>query len=221
MAKVYGIGVGPGDSELMTLKAVKTIQRCEVVVAPSSMKDGKSIALNVARDFISDKSEIIVRHFPMGGMEQDERIYESFKIIEQKIKEGKNVAFLTIGDPLIYSTYIYLLEHIEKMGYETETIPGITSFCACASIAKEPLVIGDEALLIIPGDRLDSIKDEKNVVIMKVYKKEEKILDCLEAKNFEYICIKRAGREGQKITRDRDEIIKDKEYMSVIIAHRK
>lgn len=221
MAKVYGVGVGPGDSELLTLKAVKVIEKCDVIVAPSSMKDGKSIALGIAGQFVKKGSEIIVKHFPMGGAEQEGKIYEAFQIIENKIREGKNVAFLTIGDPLIYSTYIYLLKYIEKKGYETETIPGITSFCACAGVAKEPLVIGDEPLLIIPGDRLDAIKDEKNVVIMKVYKREEEILNCLEEKGFEYVCVKKAGREGQKVIHNREEIVKEKEYMSVIIAHKK
>ncbi|MFL0194674.1 cobalt-factor II C(20)-methyltransferase [Clostridium sp. WILCCON 0269] len=221
MAKLYGVGVGPGDSELLTLKAIKVIEKCQVIVAPSSMAGGRSIALDTAKQFIKEGSEIIVKHFPMGGEHQEGKIYEAFQVIEQKIQEGKNVAFLTIGDPLIYSTYIYLLKYIEEKGYDTETIPGITSFCACASVAKEALVIGDEPLLIVPGNRLDAIKDEKNVVIMKVYKREEEIINYLEEKEFTYVCVKKAGREGQKITRNRDEILNEKEYMSIIIAHRK
>lgn len=221
MAKLYGVGVGPGDSELLTLKALKVIEKCEVIVSPSSMAGGRSIALDTAKQFIREDSEIIVKHFPMGGEQQEGKIYEAFQVIEQKIQEGKNVAFLTIGDPLIYSTYIYLLKYIEEKGYSTETVPGITSFCACASVAKEALVIGDEPLLIVPGNRLDAIRDEKNVVIMKVYKKEEEIVNYLEKKGFDYVCVKKAGREGQKVTRNKDEILKDKEYMSIIIAHRK
>ncbi|URZ01056.1 cobalt-factor II C(20)-methyltransferase [Clostridium felsineum] len=221
MAKIYGIGVGPGDSELLTIKAVKTIEKCEVIVAPVAMKGKRSIALNIAKEYIKGDTEVLLLHFPMGGMEQDTKIYEAFKAVEEKLREGKNVGFLTIGDPFVYSTYIYLLEHVKKAGYDAETIPGITSFSACASLAEEALVIGDEPLLIIPGNRLNCIKDEKNVVIMKVYKKEEEILDALEEKGFTYVCVKRAGREGQKITRDREEIINQKEYMSLIIAHRK
>jgi precorrin-2/cobalt-factor-2 C20-methyltransferase len=221
MAKLYGVGVGPGDKELLTLKAVRIIQSCEAIVVPSGMAGGKSIALETAEDYINAESEIIVKHFPMGGEEQQEKIYEAFKAIEEKLMEGKNVAFLTIGDPFVYSTYIYLLKYIEEMGYETETVPGITSFCACASLAKEPLVIGNEPLLIIPGDKIHKINDEKHVVIMKVYKQEEKILDDLEEKGFKYVYIKRAGRDGQEVIRDRQEILKNKEYMSLIIANRK
>ncbi|WP_333859350.1 cobalt-factor II C(20)-methyltransferase [Clostridium sp.] len=221
MAKLYGIGVGPGDSELLTLKALKVLQKCEVIVAPSSTEGGRSIALDTAKQFIRKESEIIIKHFQMGGEKSEEKAYEAFQVIEEKLKQGKNVAFLTIGDPFIYSTYIHLLRYIEERGYLSETVPGITSFCACASLAKEALVVGDESLLIVPGNRLDSIKDEKNVVIMKVYKKEEKIINYLEEKGFSYICVKRAGREGQKVTRDKREILEDREYMSIIIAHRK
>ena len=220
MAKLYGVGVGPGDSELLTLKAVKIIGNCEVIIAPSAMEGGTSIALDTAREFIKEGTEVIVKQFPMGGEKQEEKIYEAFKTIEDKLSEGKNIAFLTIGDPFVYSTYIYLLKYIEEKGYETETIPGITSFCACASLAKQPLVIGDEPLLIVPGDKLQCIKDEKYIVIMKVYKQEEKILDYLDDKGFNYVYVKKAGREGEQVIRDRDEILRNREYMSLIIANR-
>lgn len=221
MAKLYGVGVGPGDRELLTLKAVRIIESCSVIVAPSGMAGGKSIALETAEAYIKEGSEIMIKHFPMGGEEQEEKIYEAFKAIEDKLKEGRDVAFLTIGDPFVYSTYIYLLKYIEEMGYETETVPGITSFCACASIAKEPLVIGDEPLLILPGDRIKDIREEKYVVIMKVYKREEEILNTLEEKGFSYVYIKRAGREGEEVLRERAEILKNREYMSLIIASKK
>ena len=220
MAKLYGVGVGPGDRELLTLKAVRIIGSCEVVIAPSAMAGGKSIALDTAKEFIKEGTEVIIKHFPMGGEEQEGKIYEAFKTVEEKLKEGKNIAFLTIGDPFVYSTYIYLLKYIEEQGYETETIPGITSFCACASLAKEPLVIGDEPLLIIPGDKLECIKDEKYIVIMKVYKQEEKIINHLDKLGFSYVYVKKAGREGEQVIRDKEEILKNREYMSLIIAHR-
>lgn len=221
MAKLYGIGVGPGDKELLTLKAVRIIKNSEVVVVPSGMAGGRSIALEIAEDYINKDTEIIVKHFPMGGKEQEKKIYEAFQVIEEKLKAGKNVSFLTIGDPFVYSTYIYLLKYIEEKGYETETVPGITSFCACASLAKEPLVIGNEPLLIVPGEKVNTIKDEKYVVIMKVYKMEEEILNALEEKGFTYVYIKKAGREGQEVLRNREDILKSREYMSLIIANRK
>ncbi len=220
MAKLYGVGVGPGDKELLTIKAIKTIEKCDVIVSPSAMKGGTSIALGIAEDYISEKQEIMIKQFPMGGEDQEEKIYEAFKAIEEKLKEGKNIAFLTLGDPFVYSTYIYLLKYIEEHGFEVETVPGITSFCASASLAQTPLVIGDEPLLILPASRVQDIKDEKYVVIMKVYKKEEEVLNVLDKKGFNYVYIKRAGREGQEILKNREEILNNNEYMSLIIANR-
>jgi len=220
MGKLYGVGVGPGDPELLTIKAIKTIQKCDVIVVPSAMSGGKSIAYEIAEEYISKDSELLVQHFPMGTEEQEAKIFEAFTAIEEKLKEGKDVAFLTIGDPFVYSTYIYLLNYIKDSGYEIETVPGITSFCACASIANEHLVIGNEPLLILPASRLDSIKDEKFIVIMKVYKVEEEVLNHLEKLGFSYVYVKRAGREGQEVLRCREDILKNKEYMSLIIARR-
>ena len=220
MAKLYGIGVGPGDKELVTIKAARIIGESQVIVTPSGMKGGKSIALETVEDYINENCEVLTKHFPMGGPEQEDKIYEAFQAIEEKLLEGKDVTFLTIGDPFVYSTYIYLLKYIQEKGYETETIPGITSFCACASIAGIPLVIGNEPLLIVPGDRIESIKDEKFVVVMKVYRREEDVINDLEDKGFKYVYIKKAGREGQEVLTKKEEIIKNNEYMALIIANR-
>ncbi|MDP4144839.1 MAG: cobalt-factor II C(20)-methyltransferase [Bacillota bacterium] len=220
MGKLFGVGVGPGDKELLTLKAVKTIKNCQVIVAPSAMKGGKSIALEIAEEYIGENTEVMIKHFPMGGEEQDDKIYEAFQSIKDKLDKGLDVAFLTIGDPFIYSTYIYLLRHLREEGYETETVPGITSFCACASIAGEPLVIGDEPLLILPGTKINEIRNEKYIVIMKVYKMEEEIINYLEEKGFKYVYIARAGREGEKILTNKEDILQCREYMSMIIANR-
>lgn len=220
LGTLYGIGVGPGDEELLTLKAVNIIKRCPVIIAPSAKDGGSSIALDTARNFISEEQEVMIKHFPMGGEEQEEKIYKAFKTIEEKLNEGKDIAFLTIGDPFVYSTYIYLLRYIKEKGYNTETVPGITSFCAAASLAGEMIVIGDERVTIFPANQVDKITDEKFVVIMKVYRLEEQVLNTLEEKGFRYVFVKRAYREGQQVLRDREEILKNRDYMSLILAQR-
>jgi precorrin-2 C20-methyltransferase len=220
LGTLYGIGVGPGDEELLTLKAVNTIKKCPVIIAPSAKDGGTSIALDTAKNFISEEQEVIIKHFPMGGEEQEEKIYQAFKFIEEKLHEGKDIAFLTIGDPFVYSTYIYLLRYIREKGYNTETVPGITSFCAAASLAGEMIVIGDERVTIFPANQVDKITDEKFVVIMKVYRLEEQVLNTLEEKGFRYVFVKRAYREGQQVLRDREEILKNRDYMSLILAQR-
>lgn len=220
MAKLYGVGVGPGSAELITLKALRVIENAKFIVAPAPKENGESAALNTVKAFVKDDTEVVVKHFPMGGNEQEAKIYKAFEIIEGKLEKGIDVVFLTIGDPFVYSTYIYLLKYINEKGYLAETVPGITSFCAAASLAGEVLVIGDEPLLIIPSTRLDFIKDQKYLVIMKVYNNEETVLDFLQDKGYEYVYVKRAYREGQEVIKDREEILKNKDYMSLIIAHK-
>ncbi len=216
--KLYGIGVGPGDPELLTMKAVRIIQGCHVVIAPSAMAGGDSIALDITKDYIAEGTKTQILHFPMGKDDREEKIYKAYQVIESYLLEGRDVAFLTIGDPFVYSTYIYLLEHFQGEGFEIETVPGITSFCASASLAGLPLVIGDENLLILPGTRIDEVEDQPYIVIMKVYRQEEKIINHLENKGYQYTYIKRAGRDGQEVLTDKEEIINNKEYMALIIA---
>lgn len=220
MAILYGIGVGPGDKELLTVKAVRAIENSDVVVAPSAMEGGDSIALETAMEYIKAGTEVVIKHFPMGKKDRVEKAKETYGFIEEKLKEGKNVSFLTIGDPYIYSTYIHLLKHIEERGFHVETVPGITSFCAAASIVDRTLVVGNEPMLVLPATRVNDIKDEKYVVIMKVYKHEENVVNILEEKGFDYVYVSRAGREGQLVLDNKEDIIKARDYMSLILASR-
>ncbi|MGG7177023.1 cobalt-factor II C(20)-methyltransferase [Clostridium paraputrificum] len=220
MVTLYGIGVGPGDSELLTVKAVRAIENCDLVVAPSAIDGGDSIALDTAREYIREGTEVVIKHFPMGTKDRIEKVKEAYDYIEEKLREGKNVAFLTIGDPYVYSTYIHLLKHMEEMGFHVETIPGITSFCAAASIVNRTLVVGNEPMLVLPASRVKDIRDEKYLVIMKVYKHEEMVINTLEEKGFDYVYVSRAGREGQLILDNKEDILKARDYMSLILANR-
>ena len=125
---LYGIGVGPGDKELLTVKAVRAIENSDVVIAPSALEGGESIALETAKEYIKEGTEVVIKHFPMGKKNRVEKAKEAYEFIEEKLREGKNVSFLTIGDPYVYSTYIHMLKHMEERGFHVETIPGITSF---------------------------------------------------------------------------------------------
>lgn len=218
MATLYGIGVGPGDSELLTMKAVKTIEKCQVIVTPVATEGGESIALETAKEYIKPGTEVVVKHFPMGKKDRVAKALEAYEFIEARLKEGKDVAFLTIGDPYIYSTYSHMLKHVRDCGFDVQTIPGITSFCAAASLVNKNLVIGDERLVVMPASKVNEITDEKFVVIMKVYKREEEVLNVLEEKGFDYVYASRVGREGETVLTDREEILKLRDYMSLIIA---
>ena len=113
-----------------------------------------------------------------------------------------------------------MLKHVRDCGFEVQTIPGITSFCAAASLVNRTLVVGDERLVVMPATKVKDITDEKFVVIMKVYTREEEVLDILEEKGFNYVYASRVGREGEIVLSEREEILKVRDYMSLIIASR-
>ena len=181
MSTFYGIGVGPGDPELLTLKAVSRLKSLDILLVPKGKKDGHSEALEIARPHLSLDTKIIERHFPMTSSitEMAIAIDPISAEIETLVKEGLKVGFITLGDPMLYSTYIYLLKRL-KGKIAIETICGVSSFSSMASGFNRPLVEGDTPLLIYPcAGSLDEL--EKNLighdslVLMKVYRSFEDV----------------------------------------------
>ena len=127
--KFYGIGVGVGDPEELTIKAINTLKKLDVVLLPEAKTGDGSVAYEIAKEYMKTDIEKIFVEFPMLKSVED-RINarkENAKIVEKLLDEGKNVGFLTIGDTMTYSTYVYLLEHLPEK-YLVETVPGISSF---------------------------------------------------------------------------------------------
>lgn len=188
--KLYGIGIGPGDPELITLKAKRILNQVDLIAVPKTASEKASQALTIAAAVLESEKEILELLFPMSF---DEKVLEeSWKVAINQICEnldaGKTVAFITLGDPMIYSTYIYLHKVLKQEGYETEIIPGITSFCASA--ARTGISIGEnkETIAIVPSayecDTLDTILDTfDNIVLMKVSKNLDKLKERLKAKD--------------------------------------
>ncbi len=216
MKKLYGIGTGPGSKELLTLKAVKTIENSSVIFAPNNK--GKNMAIDTAKDFIKDKKVVFI-DFPMGHVTQED-YKKAAEIILKEIPEGKIGSFLTIGDPMVYSTFIYIMEELEGEEIDIEIISGIPSFVAAAGESKTPLTVKGESFLLC--DELDEELLEKvdSVCILKTFKGKEKILRALDRENYCYKYIKRATLEEQEIIKDKEEILKDKDYISLIIARK-
>jgi len=157
MPELIGIGVGPGDPELLTVKAVKAIQNADVIMCPASKEDRPSIALSVVSTIIdkSKNQEIVKLVFPMT---KDKEVLESTwkknaKIMAEKVLSGKNVVYLTVGDPYLYSTWIYMHKEIE-MNHPTmkiNVIPGIVSMFTFASKVGVSIAEGSEKVSIIPS----------------------------------------------------------------------
>lgn len=212
--KLVGVGIGPGDSQLMTYKAVFMINEAKYVFVPESK--GKSLAYEIAKPYLIDK-EVIFLETPMG---QDNK--ERYKDYAKKIFEmtGDDISvFLTLGDSSVYSTFTYISKEFKKLGGEVEFIPGITSFSAAASVLNIPLIEKGEKMIVC--DSLDGVNliNIDTVVILKTVEK-EKLIERLEKEGFYYYYVKRCTQLGEEIIRDKEKILDDRDYLSLIVAKR-
>jgi len=231
---LYGIGVGPGDPELLTLKAVRVLKHVAHVFAAASSKNDYSLAFDIVRDHLPANTPVDQLAFPMTfNTEHLENAWlANCEKVVDILLEGKDVAFLTIGDPMTFSTFIYLMRKIRLRLPEITitTIPGITSFQAAAACANEPLAEGEEALIIISGakggDRLqDVISLSDNVILMKTYKQFPRILEQIENVGMQDRCcfISRCGLEGEIVEQDFDKIaqIQQPHYLSLMLLKKR
>lgn len=220
LGKLYGVGVGPGDPKLMTFKAVEVLKACPIIAVPTS-GEGSSLALSIAKPYIEDQ-EILTCYMPMT---RDKDILEkNHHIVTQDIKkyldEGKDVAFLTLGDPTIYSTYMYIHRRIVDLGYETEIIPGISSICSVAAALNDSLCEGSECLHIIPASYKESYLDLKGTkVLMKTGKAMGKVKEELKERGLYdgAKAVECASMPEQKIHNTLD-TLEDSSYFCVVVV---
>ena len=228
----YGVGVGPGDPTLLTLKAINVIKEADVIIAPKTEKKGDSLALTIAKPYLKETVEIVKLVFPMVPDSEtlSEAWYINKGIILELLNKGKKVAFLTLGDPMFYSTYIYVFRLLANCGHPIETIPGVTAFCAIGSRLGYPLVEGDDVLSIIPAtmdeDKLDkAIAASDNVVLMKVYKNFPQVLKKLDCYGLadNAVMTSRCGLEDELVVDNLKELEKDYHlnYLSTIISRKR
>lgn len=167
--KLWGVGVGPGDPELLTVKAVRVLREADVVIVPDA-SSGDKVALNIAKDYLKGKQIQFVKT-PMvrDKAVMDAAHEQAADTICALLDDGKQVAFLTLGDPAIYSTYMYIHQKVLRRGYAVEVVPGIPSFCAAAARLNQSLCLGREPLIIIPAshDQNDLMDLPGNKVFMK------------------------------------------------------
>ncbi len=172
--KLYCIGVGPGDPELLTLKAYRLLKECNTILCPTSKKEKESIALSIVKPIIGErdsKPEIIKLVFPMV---KDKSILEetwknNAKAILDRCKKGGKVVYLCVGDPSLYSTFSHIHKQLKMYEMDIEIIPGIASMLSFAAEAKISLADGDDILTIIPAcydlERAMNIADASDTLI--------------------------------------------------------
>lgn len=236
--KFFVVGVGPGDPELMTIKALNILKKSPVWLAPRGKKDGESMALSIIEHIVSRKGkEVLEIYFPMKKVrkgKEDETVLTAWqkaaKAVSERLSAGKDVAFPTMGDPGIYSTGFYVCETLMGMmpGFKATIIPGVSSINAGAASATTPLCLGDEQMVVIPATFEDvRIKDAlmtfDTIVLMKVNKVMDKIISILDELELidKATLIERSSLQDERVIRDiKTAHIGSLHYFSTIIVRK-
>ena len=221
--KLYGIGVGPGDPELITLKAMRLMRESPVIGIPGK-NPSESVAFKIAKGAypeISDKKLLLIET----PMTKDSRTLESgYALAADKIisclRQGEDVAMLTLGDPTVYSTYIYIQRLVTSKGYEAEIISGVPSFCAVAARFNDSLAEREEILHIIPASyQIDeALKLSGTKVLMKAASKLSDVKKALVENGKNAVMVENCGMEEERIYRCLEEIPESGSYYSITIV---
>ena len=219
----YGVGVGPGDPELMTLKAARLIRENDVIAAPG--KDPReTVAYRIAAAVVPEiaEKELVPIHMPMVKDRAliDRAHREAAKLVESYLDRGKNVVYITLGDPTIYCTFSYIQHILEADGYAVELVSGISSFCAAAARLNLPLVEWDEQLHVVPAvHRLeDALEQPGTYVLMKSASQMKAVKEQLRKSGRSVSMVENCSMENEKVYHSVDEIPDDAGYFSLIIA---
>lgn len=228
--KLFGVGVGPGDPELITRKAIRVINEADVIFTAASTKNNYSLAMKIAEPYISDNADIQNLSFPMikDKIESSKAWDYNAEKIAILLKQGKTAAFITLGDPVTYSTFGYILTAMETImpQADIEIVPGITSFHAAAARCNRILVEAEETLAIMSGayggDNIRAIAEKVDkIAIVKAYKNTEDINKALKETGFnkKSIAISKCGRDGEEIIDNIEDLEKRKpDYWTLILA---
>ena len=190
--KLYGIGVGPGNPDLMTLRAKELLEKAQVIAYPVKKLGEEGVALNIISQRVDVKGKEVVEL--LFSMNPDDEVRkkcraEAMEKICGLLDQGKDIAMVTLGDVAVYSTYMYIDRDIQARGYETEVVPGIPSFCHGAALARLPLMIGEESVAVVSLAKRHNENAEKvldavdNLVIMKAFASIPAIVEMLNKRN--------------------------------------
>ena len=233
MARIYAVGIGPGDPELLTRKAERIIRSVPVICSPTGAADASSYALSIVEQFLDrSRQEILVQVFPMRKDQGELGPYweEAAAQVVERVNEGKDVAFITIGDPFLYSTFLYLYR-IFRTSYPdipVEVVPGITSISAAAVAAGTPLGMGGERVAVLPAtyereELRRTLEQFDTVVLMKV----NRVFDSLYGVLTELgladrgVFVRRVGSPDEEGVADLASLVgRNLDYLSMVIVRK-
>ena len=201
---LYGVGVGPGDPKLMTFLAAETIEKCPVIAVPASQKD-HALSYRIAKGMVKGlkEKECLALSIPM--TKDRTTLEECYRAAANKLihclEEGKDAAYLTLGDPTIYSTYIYIHRLVKEQGYDAKIISGVPSFCAMAATVGDSLADRSQQLHVIPlAYDMEEVLDHKGTkVLMKAGSKLPLIKQHLEKYHLEAVMVENCGLKDERV----------------------
>ena len=221
--KLFGIGVGPGDTELLTIKACKILKKVPVICSPRSSEGKDSIALSIVKPIIENRGDDYEVLDPVFPMVEDKTTLEKHwddaaDSISKYLDNGVDVAFITLGDPAIFSTFSYVLDRLSG-DYDVEMVPGITASTAVASSIGKPLVEKNQVLTIVPkiDERIERIiSDGDSIVLMKPSRNSEELESIISSKDCEkeIYSIENCSMENEHFIKG---FSKDKPYLTTTL----
>lgn len=232
------IGTGPGDPQLLTLKAVAIVKNCSVIIAPRGSKNGASTALAIVEEIVATTDKKIISvHFPMKkikfGQEPDPEVRAAWYYAAEQVlyflDRGQDVCFPTLGDPAIYSTGYYLYDTICELRADAQVrfVPGIPAMSSCSASIGEPICLGDEMVAVVPAtfsdERLRDILERfDTIVLMKVHRVLDRLIELLKDTNLleRSVLVERAGTTNEKAFKPIDRIVGQPHYYSTIIIRK-
>ena len=220
---LYGLGVGPGDPELLTLKAVRILREAYVIAVPDK-GSGEKTAFRIVQEYVADKTILtcvtpMVRDQAVLDAAHDQIAADICALLE----DGKNVAFITLGDPTVYATYMYIHRRVLSRGYEAVLVPGVPSFCAVAARLNTSLCEQSQRLLIVPASHKD-MEDCLNVDANLVFMKAGREIGALKEKLAEHGLLEHAslvancGMEGEQVWEHFADMPENTGYFSVVLV---
>ncbi|MDP2744195.1 MAG: precorrin-2 C(20)-methyltransferase [Dehalococcoidia bacterium] len=230
LGKFYGVGIGPGSPDLLTLRAKRVLEAVKVICVPRATTGENSLARSILEKALTGAPQYLELDFPMVRDKETLRQHwdRAVERMVERLQMGEDVAFATLGDPLLYSTYNYVLSIMQQRFPQVtvETVPGLSSFSAAASLANLSLAEGEEAVAILPvprdPGRLERVLREfDTVVLMKVAERLGMVLEVLRRLGLmeKAVLVSRAGLPGETLVRDLSSITDAKlGYLSVIIV---
>lgn len=221
--KLYGIGVGPGDPELLTLKAYRLLERIDYIAFPGKTKE-TTYACQIIDKICEGYQD---KHFipcPVTMTKKPEVLEENYESAAEKISQvllrGEDVAFVTIGDPTIYSSYMYIHKKIQQRGFDAKLVNGVPSFCAAAAQLNTSLCERKEQLHLIPSsyDVQMAMNLSGTKVFMKAGKQIDQIRELLNDETMDVYMVENCGMENQKISYGISDIAEIPGYLTLIVV---